>query len=202
MSKPVAVSVKTDKESAGIFVNAAGHNFPIRGLSPMLPDLIRQGLEEEWKKTEELPSKPTYTVPTITGEPEVHEHNEGSLQTDEDKAAWEKYVLKRDEFDKKLNERVMKAVFLRGVMLTIPDIEAWISEMKAMGISVPEDAAERRYLYVRTEVIQSVEDVGNLMIAVLRLSGTINEEAVAAAEAAFRSATQEALAIKPEVIAK
>jgi len=62
----------------------------------------------------------------------------------------------------------------------------WKSRMALLEIPIPDDEFERLMLYVETEVLKSVIDIASLITAVLYSGGTVDEDGVSAAEAAFR----------------
>ena len=181
----------------GTFVNAAGETYQIRGLSPLLPEKIRKAVLDEfvaggWS----IPEVPTYTVKTVSGEEEIHQHDETTLvvegdpdATKKNQADWQEYKRTTAQIDGEYSAKLMRAVF-NGVQCTPSD--EWRSEMRLLGIVVPADPAAEKYLYVETRVVQSPVDISRLMTSVFRLAGIINEEAVAEAEATFQRALEEA----------
>jgi hypothetical protein len=187
------------------FTNSAGQTFMIHGLSPMLPEQINETLREEWKATgKALPKAPTYTIPaTEAHDEEIHEHTEKSLVVDGDpeqaaanQAAWKAYTEVNAEFQGEYSTRLMKKVFLAVVT---PPTDQWRQEMEFVGVSIPaKGSAAEKYKFVQLEVIQSLEDVAMLQVAVLRLAGIIDEAAVDAAKASFRSFIKTAVTQLPK----
>jgi hypothetical protein len=179
------------------FTNSAGQKFMIHGLSPMLPEQITNAIQEEWKASgKSLPAIPTYEVITATGEKEIHAHDavsihEGPPETVKlQEAQWSEYSRKTAEFQGDYSTRLMKKVFLS--VATEPT-DKWREEMEFLGIPLPKKGSPaERYKFVENEVIQSLEDVAMLQVAVLRLAGIISPEGVEAAKASFRSFIREA----------
>lgn len=192
-------AINTNK-SSGTFTNANGEVFPIRGLSPLLPQKINSAIEEEWKvKGKPLPVCPTYEVVTIGGEKEIFLHNEKTLdvkgnpeQTAINKKAWVDYRNGLVEFEGEYSERIMKRVFLA---VDVKPTEEWRNEMTFLGISLPiKDSIQEKYMYVETQVVQSATDITRLMTEVMYLAGVINEASKTDAEATFQRMLEVALA--------
>jgi len=181
----------------GTFVNAAGETYQIRGLSPLLPEKICKAVLDEFiAGGGSILEIPTYTVKTVSGEEEIHQHDETTLvvegdldATKKNQADWQEYKRTTAQIDGEYSAKLMRAVF-NGVQCTPSD--EWRSEMRLLGIVVPADPAAEKYLYVETRVVQSPIDISRLMTSVFRLAGIINEEAVAEAEATFQRALEEA----------
>ena len=180
------------------FTNSAGQVFMIHGLSPMLPDKIRETLLDEWEKTgKTLPVLPTYEITTVSGEKEVHVHDEKSIlegtpeQVKAQQEQYGEYSRNKTEFDGEYSTRLMRKVFLAVVT---PPTDEWRAEMEFVGVALPaKGSPQERYKFVELEVIQSLDDIADLQLAVLRLAGIIDQKGEAAAKASFRSNIQEAV---------
>lgn len=197
-AKSTVPVVKVDKAPLSVFINSSGEKYMIRGLSPMLPEKIKQAVESEWKAAgHALPVCPTYIIPANDVHPEeVHDHDEKSITegTPEEVKAnlsvWTKYVKVKSALEGEYNNRVMKAVFL-SVVVTPTD--EWRSEMAELGIALPtKGSVKEKYAYVETHVVQGPMDIANLMTKVMRMSGMISEEAEEQAEATFRRSLEDA----------
>lgn len=181
-------------ETIKSFTNSAGRVFPVHGISPLLPDLIRAAVTKEWTGAgRALPAVPTYAVKTASGEMEVYEHTEKSLSTDEERAVWAAYQAAEQEFESAVNERIMRACFLAVDANPRAD-EEWRAEQAALGIALPETSIDLRLMYVQTEVIKGLDDLLRLQSAVLMVSGIMDEEQATAAEAAFQREMERARA--------
>ena len=169
------------------FTNSAGKTFMIHGLSPMLPEQITNSVKADWvKQNKTLLECPTYEIVTKSGEREVHQHDDKSILTaiEEDKTKWREYSQNSAEFQGEYSRRLMKKVFLA---IVTPPTDEWREEMVFTGVSLqPKGSAAERYQFTELEVIQSMDDVADLQVAVLRLAGIIDEAAVDAAKASFR----------------
>lgn len=188
----------------GSFVNSNGQVYAIEGLSPLKPQKLRQGLEDEWardgKAIPDEPTPPNYTVTNAAGETSELPHDETTLETDADKVAWAAYLDKKaqyeavlNEFEGIYNERLLRSAAM-CVQVDPKKMSEWAEDATFEGITIPESRAERKYLYVQTEVYKSTFDIADLMITVMRLSGLADERMAESTEAAFRTAMAEAFA--------
>jgi hypothetical protein len=181
------------------FTNSAGQKFMIHGLSPMLPNQITETLQAEWKESgRTLPVPPTYEVTTVSGEKEVHQHDEKSIltgtpeQVAEQQAQYGEYSRNNAEFQGEYSVRLMRKVFLAVVT---PPTDDWRAEMEFVGVRLPpKGSPQERYKFVELEVIQSLDDIGALQVAVFRLAGIIDQKGEEAAKASFRSNIEAAIA--------
>lgn len=144
-------------------------------------------LLEKLQAQHKLPEPPTYEVKTATGVIEHHTHDETTLETDADKAAWAEYQKNLQEATARLNLGLMRLVMLRGVKVEMPEGEAWIAEQQFIGLTVPDDPLERKMYWLETEALASANDYAQMLAGVMAASG-LSEEVVAQAEATFRGA--------------
>lgn len=198
MTKKSTTEPITAGKPVDVFVNSAGEEYQVRGLSPLLPSkLMEQVKQEIIKRHGSLPTVPTYTVTTASGETETHDHNSTTLvvegdeeQTKENQKVWSEYLDKQSELNRDYNARIMKSVLL-GVQ-AIPTAE-WRDDMRMMGMDVhPEGSAEERYLFIETHVIQTPEDLSGLTTLVFKRAGIIPREGSAEVEATFRGYVERA----------
>lgn len=174
------------------FTNSAGQTFSIHGLSPVIPHRIMDSVKSDFiKRDGELPSIPTYEVVTVSGEKEIHEHDEKSLmvegdpeQTKINQDAWKKYQDLSNEMISDYNSRIMKSVLM--TVQAIPT-KAWRDEMKFIGIELPaEGSQDEKYLFIETNVIRNHVDLSSLTLLAFQSAGIIKEEMTAEVEATFR----------------
>lgn len=147
-------------------------------------------LLEKLQAQHKLPDPPTYEVKTATGIVEHHTHDETTLESGADKAAWAEY--QRDLKDKTaaLNLALMRLVMLRGVKVQLPADDTWIAEQRFIGLTVPDDPLERKMHWLETEALASANDYAQMLAGVMAASG-LSEEVVQQAEATFRGALGE-----------
>jgi hypothetical protein len=168
----------------------------------MLPGQITDTIKAEWAKAgKPLPEKPTYKAKILEGTPEeyeeVREHDEKSITQGTPKEvavqeyAWRSYLINQAEFQGEYSTRLMKKIFL--AVATEPTA-AWREEMEFVGIALEtKGSAKERYQFAQSEVVQSMDDIADLQVAVMRLAGIIEEAAVDAAKASFRSLIRQAV---------
>lgn len=133
---------------------------------------------------------PLYEVETAGGGKEMHEHDATTLQTDEDKVAWENYLdLKRTE-ERKFSEDMFKLLMMYGTEIEYPEDDLWKAKQEFVGILVPSDPVELYLHYLRSEVFGIEEDATDLITEVMRVSGA-DEEAINSIKDSFRTAIQE-----------
>ena len=163
------------------FTTSRGIELQFKPVPQMLIDRVRLA--------HKLPDPPTYEIKSITGAVEKHFHDETTLETDEDRAAWSAYIAERDAALVEANRAFMRLVFLRGVECEMPSDDTWAREQRLMGIDVPTDALEKRLHYLETEVVATAQDADAIVRGVLEASG-VPQEALAQAEDTFRHSPQ------------
>jgi phytoene dehydrogenase-like protein len=159
-------------------------------------EVIFQGVATLLDKLEAvhvIPDPPMYQVPlpgtldSATNLPrtEVHFHNETTLETEADKAAWAEYLTTKSLAEQKHNDALMRLLFMRGIRYPEPIDDAWIKQQEFLGLSVPTDPMERRLHYVQTEVVGTVSDIEQIMLGVMEAS-SVPQETLAAMRNSFR----------------
>ncbi len=182
MSKRKVVTEETVIDKIGEFTNSAGVTFRICGLPPLAIPSLQDGLV--------MPEKPKYVITTVSGDKETYDHDETTLQTDEDKLAWAKYLEQEKSFQAELTNRMLACVLIEGVIIddTI-DLTRWESKQRLMGMKVPDDIEAKLLQYKRSVVIRSADDMKNLMNAVMALTG-VSQEAIEKAKKSFQDKIQ------------
>lgn len=164
-----------------------GRKLTVQPINPLLLKRVNDA-------TGDKPLPPTYESPTAGGDIEINYHDETTLQTDEEKAAWKVYEAKLSEWNTARNQRFMRILFSRGVKLDLDAaaLDRWLREMKYLGVEVPEGDPddpevyiEQQVMYVETEMIGHPNDMMTIMKEVMTLSG-VDEVEVAAATKLFR----------------
>jgi len=178
MTKGKSVPSKIITDNGNEFINSAGKKFILQGLPPLLLPQISSGVE--------MPKKPTYTVTTVSGDTEVHEHDEKSAQeSPESMAAWSEYIRAQSEAEQEISNRMLNCILIEGI--AIPDdtdLSRWEKRRMLMGLPIPEDFEEKILEYKRSEVIRSTDDIQKIMSMVMALTG-VSEEAVRKAKESF-----------------
>lgn len=159
------------------FVNSAGMSFKIQGLPPLMMSELSAGIVR--------PKKPTYTIVTVSGDVEVHDHDATTLTTDEDKIAWETYLKDFKASESELSNRMLNCILIEGI--DIPDetdFTRWEKRQKLIGMPVSEDLDEKILAYKKSTVIRSQSDIEKLMNMVMGLTG-VSQEDIEEAKASF-----------------
>ncbi len=177
----------TEEEERDIFVAADGTRIKLLPIS--LPGLLEvQYAVERRLRAEGLPlDPPTYTVTTAGGGTETYPHDPTTLQSDEDRQAWEAYQTARKRLQAEQATRIMEWVLLKGVAIEDAP-QAWVEERQHFDLPVPETKRDRRTLYLSSEVTRTPADALHLVEIIIRLSAAgLPPEKIEAMEALFRS---------------
>ena len=167
------------------FINSAGVSYKIFGLSPLLAAKLSAAVEKEFKQSGRWVSVPTYEVKLLGGSIEVHEHTEASLSTDEERQKWVAYQDCQKAMSLAANERIMKKLFL-CVEPTPDQMKDYCDELEFLGSEVPANQKQLLNDFVTDRVICGAEDLMNLTTAIMKASGSMDEDTASAAEAQFR----------------
>lgn len=163
------------------FTTSRGFEITFQPIPQMLIDRVRT--------SHKLPEPPYYEIKTLTGAIEKHAHDETTLETDADRAAWADYQRQLAETNEHINRSFMRLVFLRGIEIEMPQDDTWVREQKLLGITIPDDPLERKLHWIETEVIATVDDADRITRGALEASG-VPQEALAQAEDTFRRSAQ------------
>lgn len=163
---------------------------------PLLLDAIRTAHPR--------PGPPTYTENVagqevqVAMEPEdmaaAKEHNPDWYE--EHREAWEAYLTEKRASDANLEEKMFDAVILEAVQVDVPEGDGWAKRLARFGVAVPDDEDERRLAYVKNVVIGGPKDI--LALTAIAGGADVSEEALAKAEASFRSYLQRNLTTELE----
>lgn len=136
-----------------------------------------------------MPQAPTYEVKTATGATETHPHNETTLETDQDRAAWAEYQRTLKIRGAAFLTAQIRMCLLEGVeVVARPNVD-WEKRQRLIGFTVPDDPLEKEMYFLETEITANETDVMQLIAGVARMSG-IDEEAVSDLENSFRGAME------------
>lgn len=166
-----------------VFVTKDGNRIPLRRVAPILMEKIRKSVT--------LPSPPTYEVEIAGGDIETHVHDETTLETDEDRAAWAAYQKDFASANNRMIEKILRLLFAKATGDVLPPSDDWAKEQAYLGVDVPGEPLERKIHYIQTELLTHTSDIMAFMTAAMALTG-VDEEVVQAAEATFRNPVREA----------
>jgi hypothetical protein len=143
------------------YVTTNGIEIEVTAVSPWLMDGVTN--------TVQIPEPPTYEV-SVLGEKEQIPHDESTLQTDEDKIAWAKYVKDLETARDAVRELRVRAMLLYGVQVDLPKDGKWKRKQTKLNITLPEDEDELYIHYLKTEVITSHSELVSIVNEINRLS--------------------------------
>jgi hypothetical protein len=177
MSDQVPSTVKTK-----VIVTTRGKELTLMGVSPLFIGKLQQAVD--------LPDAPTKQVgiPAL-GEVQTEPLTAENAETEEEKAAWQEYVNKRDELLSKRQNNFIKALFAKGVEVALPDLEGWRVEQEYWDIKIPNNPIDLKVEYIQTECVGSVDDIISIITGVLELTGIPKEE-MADVESMFRNSVR------------
>jgi len=159
-----------------------GYEFNIKPISPILIDKVQ--------KTIPVPEPPTYIAETVGGGQEIHVHDESTLESPEDHAAWATYKRELADYQSSVTDKLLELFILMGVDLELPEDDSWVEEHKYLGLEVPVD--DRRALkvyWVSNVVLGSGEDLTGLMFEVMKGTG-VDQEVLDSVQDSFRRSVQ------------
>lgn len=140
------------------------------------------------RKAHPDPPPPTYEVELAGGAVQRFPHDETTLKTDEDRAAFAAWKAAKEANDRLLNDLIQRAVFEKAIHFIMPEDDAWVRDQESYGIVVPTDAVQRRIHYLETEVIGGPLDI--VKLTALANGVELGEEALRAAEDSFQRLLQ------------
>lgn len=182
------------KNETETYTTGDGATLETVAVSPFLLEKVRRSVFDRLRGDGILIDCPTYEVKTAAGNIEIHEHNEKTISdqatSEEEKELWEKYQAGLKQASTEASEKVTEALLLRGVKFNLPKDNGWKEEQEFLGITIPEKQHELKLHYLTTELVKSPADIIGLIATVTRHTG-VSEEALAAAEASFRSSLGE-----------
>ena len=180
-----------------VYVTMAGRELPISPVSLSEIQMSAAGLQKEYiarGEPIEAPAPPTYEFETFGGGTETRAHDETTLRTDEDRAAWAIYqeamTLHEDalaRLEDETNRLRMEIIFKDGVSMQIPPGGAWEAEKKKRYVELPDDPEERRQQYILLEYLKTPMDIKACFAQVMIISaeGMDNQGAMEAALQSF-----------------
>jgi len=163
------------------FLTSTGITIKVHGIPQMLLDKIQSSVDR--------PEPPKYKIVTASGEEIWEPHTLDTLETDEDKKIYNDYLKQLAAVDAIVNERMFRVIAMKGVEVEMPDDNAWVEMQKFLGVRIPDDPLELKYLYVQTEVIGNTDDIMEITELVMQETG-VSEEALAEARKSFPGGVQ------------
>jgi hypothetical protein len=165
-----------------------GIKLELKGVPRLIVQDIPGLIEKEWRdKGKTLPKKPTYQIEVAGGELETYEHDETTLETDEEKRAWGLYLERDEEMGNEIASRFLKAALAMGIVSITAGkdkLAEWDEALKAMGYKLNANSSELKMMHVRMGV-HDEEDIQNILENIMAMSG-IDTEVLARSRKGFR----------------
>jgi hypothetical protein len=155
----------------------------LQGLPPLeLPDIYNSVV---------FPTRPSYKVTTADGGEQEFPHDETTLTTDEDRAAWEEYKSGLEKAEAELTEKILNEILIEGIDMSSdhPDVERWRNKQILKGMEIPENEDAMLLLFKRSLVACSTEDINEITGIVMELTG-VDKERLDAAKRSFQDSME------------
>lgn len=188
------------KNGKVIITLSSGYKVEVIGMPQTLIEKIRAGTKH--------PPVPTYAAPTVT-DPDArlpHEHRmvairrwnskteqnetvdelKSTLETAEDRAAWDAYKEACAVEDRRIAALITNAMIFRGIKVFGEPEPGWDDIQKMLGVTIPDNQSERWMHWVSTEVIRTEQDIRQIFIECLKSTG-MTEEQLNELTASFRN---------------
>lgn len=163
------------------YVTSGGKEIELTLVPPLQAQMARNAAIKEATALYGEAKCPTYT----TAMDEVLPHDETTLETDEDKAAWKKYQKVLAKHDEHVGQATMRFFLFYGVNAD-PDADtSWEARQRVFKIEIPSDPIERKIHYIQTELIFSRDDIEQITTRLMTMGG-VRPEMVEAAVSSFR----------------
>jgi hypothetical protein len=168
-----------------------GRKYQVTAVSDTLVNMVKEAVRKEFEAKGEQTLPPTYTVIGAGEVSHQEPHDETTLETDEDRAAWKNYQDTLARLTVETNNRVMK-VWMTGLRIDLPEDDNWLQVQKWFGVNVPENPMDLRYHYITTEILRSPEDLFTVLNDIMKESykGMVKEDDLEAAINSFRDNLQ------------
>lgn len=177
-----------------VYITVEGKRVPYKPIAFTKRELIRTGLESEYKERGESLDVPQIEIEVLGGEKLAIELSEENLVVDDNetetarrKDIWNKYLDTKKRFETEL-KKAHDNLQMSAILVELPEDETWINEQKKLHIHVPDDLEERRQHYIQTEVLTSFEDILEINSLIFTKSAIrdLSVQELAAAKDSFR----------------
>src|SRR6185503_14457768 len=185
--KPPQAVVVTNGRREQSFTTSLGVEVWIGPMPPMMPELAKAAIEAEWEEAgKPLPVKPTYKTTNVAGDEEEHEHDEKSLTTPDEKAAWAEWKKHSKEFENAILNLSFEQVVRNCLRFSVDP--SWPARFKRL--RPPTDPVDLMDFYARAAVIGGKHDVEEIMRISAEMTG-VDARLMQAAEDSFRDDLEE-----------
>lgn len=171
------------------FTTGTGKEFSILPGSPYQVENYRLSFVEQFvAENGPRPDLPTYTMQTAGGNSMTMPHDESTVETEEEKAAWAAYQDYGSRQDNFVNTKILDVLIVENVEADPMKDKGWLAKKKFFKVVLPADEVELKLYYIREHLIFNSEDGGDfnaLPTAIMQLSG-IGQRNLDAGRATFR----------------
>lgn len=170
------------------FINSKNKFIPVGAVSETLIEMAKKTVEVSFEKRGARITPPTYTITTASGATQEIAHDETTIETDEERQAWDEYVsnLRLIEIEK---QRKQMQIYMNALQVELPDDDSWeVFQTEILGIDVPQEPREKLQHYIETEILITPADAIDMIEAITKATykGVVEESAVEAAMESFR----------------
>lgn len=185
-----------NEKKKGTFTTLDGEEYVITGFTRMMMLRVEEAVRTAWELEEKrpLPKRPTYSVKgdDAFGEEEiVYYHTKDTLETDEEKEAWEKYEKAQEELDTRVWKHMMYEA-MNCVQVPMEELKKYVVKYKqdtGLVLPSPETSETRvKRLYVEHKVLcDSTDEMMRLLTESMQVAGVISNEEASKAMESFRN---------------
>lgn len=174
------------------FTTDSGVEVTIAPISLVTLELSEQGLLQSYKDRGEPLDPPVYEYDLPGGEKQTAKHDETTLRTDEDRAAWKAHIEAKERYERELSELRERIIYLDGV-INEPKDDAWEAKQRKRYIRIPEDPDGKRLHWIKTELLKTASDIVEATSSIMELSssGVVSREQIQAHKRSFLRSLQE-----------
>lgn len=192
------------------YMTEDGVELTLRAVRPVQIEMAQEAIRQEWRDAGRMVDPPQFKIQfeRKIGTAEIwvnHRYDpdkgidtltvpDDPQQTALNHALWAQYQKDSAELEAHLTEVQFRLFITFGVECEMPEDETWVRQTRAMGIKVPDDPDERRFLYIWTFLL-SPSDKAEVTthIQFLSLGRLATENKVASFRTAVRSSMERAL---------
>jgi hypothetical protein len=178
----------SNKRNYPSFETGRGYVLKFRAVSPVLINEVKALIVD--------PPVPQYEMDIAGGGKQYKDHDESTLQTDDDRAVWAQYQQELAEARFERNKRVsilmieegIAGCYLEDQLVPLEPTVEWEEKRVRRGLPVPDDPGMKLLKYLETEVFGSYTDIMKLQTMIMRAGGDVPEDQIEQIEHSFRSA--------------
>lgn len=174
------------------FVTSLGKKLALVPIAPFILESYRASFQEQFDEANPAVERPTYEFETMGGGKERLPHDETTLTSDEDRAAWklyQDYISARDSF---LSQKMLDAMIVESVDVDPMTDQKWLQNKRFFKVKLSDDPVELKLQYVKEQLAADGETGGDflrLANVIGALSG-VSEKALNAAKGTFRNSSR------------